>query len=463
MYLDYYKLAEQPFGVTPNPRYLYMSATHREAMASIYQGVIENRGFTAMIAHPGMGKTTLLFNLLQKAPASVKTVFLFQTQCGPCDLLRNMLADLGVVSDGQDMARMQAQLNEVLVEETKAGRRVVVVVDEAQNLSEAALEVLRVLSNFETSEEKLMHVILAGQPALAKKLASPNMIQLRQRVSIVARLVPFKAGEAREYIEYRLGVAGYGIPRALFSDRACNLIAVHSQGIPRNINNICFNAMALGCALNKKLIGQEVVREVLDDLNLEAIAKQLYAPLGKAETIKLAPPALPKSPVSWVRGAFMRGGIGITAIALYLSLFLVPCNFQETGELPDLATGDAMAGVPASSTPRRDIRADRGEVAPHGRGILQAAEPSPSSQTAGAPEQSLSVQLQAGETLYDICIRYFGRYNDKVLQEVGTLNPGLGDPKKIPVGQTVLLPVQQIAGVREQRDSSAPKLEENKQ
>jgi general secretion pathway protein A len=271
VFVEFYKLAEQPFGVTPDPRYLYLSRTHSEAMASVMYGVLENRGFTALIAHPGMGKTSLLFDLLEKIHVSARTVFLFQAQLSPCELLRSLLADLGIQDGGQDLAGMQLRLNDVLLRETGSGKKVVIVMDEAQALDEQVLEVLRMLSNFETSREKLIHVVLAGQPQLAERLASPSLTQLRQRISIVARLAPFDAAETRAYIEHRLRIAGHQGWRPIFSDHAYALIARHSQGIPRNINNLCFNAMSLGCALRQRIIRHGVIYEVLHDLDLRPL------------------------------------------------------------------------------------------------------------------------------------------------------------------------------------------------
>ena len=267
MVTDYYNLAEQPFGVTPDTRYLYLSPTHREALASLLYGVQSGRGFMSIIAKPGMGKTTLLFQLLQQLEHSARTVFLFQTLCSPEDLLRSLLHDLGTEAHG-DLPEMHSQLNECLLSESRRGRQVVVVIDEAQNLSDSALELLRMLSNFETPHKKLMQIILAGQPQLAEKLSSPNLVQLRQRISIVARLKPFAVDETNLYVAHRLRVAGYDFRAPLFTPRAAAKIAEHSEGIPRNINNICFNALSLGCASKRKPIDEEIIREVLDDLDL---------------------------------------------------------------------------------------------------------------------------------------------------------------------------------------------------
>ena len=272
MFLEYYGLGEQPFGVTPDPRFLYFGTSHREALASLYCGVENGRGFLALIAKPGMGKTTLLFQLLNKLRDSASTAFLFQTQCDSRQLLRSVLTDLGVeTSETDDLFHLQNQLNALLVRESQAGRRFVLVVDEAQTLDDAVLETLRMLSNFETPRAKLMQIILAGQPQLAVKLAGERMIQLRQRVSVFARLFPLSQTETVEYVQHRLAVAGHtGDP--LFSSHALELIASASEGIPRNINNLCFHALTLGFAQGQRRVGASMVREVLADLDLRTDA-----------------------------------------------------------------------------------------------------------------------------------------------------------------------------------------------
>jgi general secretion pathway protein A len=158
MFLEYYGLREQPFGVTPDPRFLYFGATHREALASLFYGIESGCGFLALIAPPGMGKTTLLFHLLEKLRSSAQTVFLFQTQCGSREMFRHLLNDLGIDSLEQDLAAMHESLNSVLLSNARKGRRVVLVIDEAQNLKDSVLETVRLLSDFETPQAKLLQI-----------------------------------------------------------------------------------------------------------------------------------------------------------------------------------------------------------------------------------------------------------------------------------------------------------------
>ena len=273
MFLEHFKLSVQPFGVTPDARFLYLSQTHREALASLLYGIHSGRGFTALIAAPGLGKTTLLFRLLDLVARNTTTAFLFRTFYAPEEFLRALLADLKIDEEG-DFSRMHATLNAYLLQESKNDRQVVVVIDEAQNLDERVLEMIRMLSNFETPGKKLMHIILSGQPQLAEKLASERLTQVRQRISILTGLAAFTAAETREYIEHRLRVAGAASGKPLFSDKAYAMIAEQSGGIPRNINNLCFNSMSLAWALRRPEVDVSMVQEAINDLDLTAIASR---------------------------------------------------------------------------------------------------------------------------------------------------------------------------------------------
>jgi len=276
MVLNYYNLREQPFGVTPDPRYLYFGPTHREAVASLAYGIQSGRGIMSLMASPGMGKTTVLNHLLEQFKSSARIVCLSRAIPHPEDVLRIVLRNLGEEGESSDFVLMDARLNELLLAEAKQGRKVILVIDEAQNLDEPALEQVRLLSNFETGTEKLIQIILAGQPQLREKLASPHLLQLRQRLSIMARLEPLNAQETLLYIAQRLRAAGHESTDPLFTSGAEALIAKSSAGIPRNINNICFNALSLGYVLKQNPIEQDAVKEVLIDLELGEAAMDVH-------------------------------------------------------------------------------------------------------------------------------------------------------------------------------------------
>jgi type II secretory pathway predicted ATPase ExeA len=291
LFLDYYGLNEQPFGVTPDLRFLYLGAQHRQALDVLNFGTELNRGFLTLIAKPGMGKTSLLFQYLEGLRDKARTAFLFQTDGDSIELMRYLLADLGLDGKGMDLPEMRAILSQVLMGEMQAGRRFVLVIDEAQNLDEKVLESIRLLSNFETPWMKLMHIVLAGQPQLAERLAKPSMTQLRQRVSFAIRLEPFTREEVDLYIDHRLWVAGYkGSP--LFSVGARALLAERSEGVPRIINNICFCAMSFAWAMKQKTVDREMMEEVLADLVPAHQAGRADFPIR----VKLSPEAKPNAP-----------------------------------------------------------------------------------------------------------------------------------------------------------------------
>jgi general secretion pathway protein A len=426
MILGFYRLNEQPFGVAPDPRFLYMSPTHREALASAVYGVTAGRGFTALIAKPGMGKTTLLFDLLNRVGKQVKSAFLFQMLCSPHDFLRSLLEDLKIEEYGGDLVDMQQKLNECLLRESSNGKQLVVVIDESQNLNESVLEMVRMLSNFETPREKLIHFILAGQPQLAEKLTSPSLTQLRQRISIIARLEPFTADETRHFIDHRLRVAGYDFTRPLFTKQAQAMIASYSEGIPRNINNVCFNAMSLGCVAKQKTIDADVIREVIHDLDVRFIfaapetaskSKKPKAPMPVCVSSEGSRPPLR----SWAK-RFASAVVLMAATAL--SGLLVPTAGNELNTFAS-ATGRTVrdsAVTPASFT-----------VAP------TQAHLTVSPSVAGAPQTSESnfIAVLPGQNLYRISLKIFGKYDQETLTTLRELNPWLTSARFIKPGQMI--------------------------
>jgi len=271
--LSFHGLRQQPFDVTPDPSYLYFSASHREALTSISEGVENFRGFMALIAEPGMGKTTLLNKLMEELSATARVVFLFQTQCTSSELLAFFLNELEVDHTGMDVVAMHRALNQVLLEEMLRGRRFVLIVDEAQNLQDSVLETIRLLSDFETAHSKLIQIVLAGQPQLADTLLRPSLVQLRQRIAILSSLQALDPLETVQYIEHRLRAAGWN-GHLIFTPEALELIAKLSAGVPRTINNLCFNALHKAFTRRQEIIDSGIVKEVSGKLNLEGIARR---------------------------------------------------------------------------------------------------------------------------------------------------------------------------------------------
>lgn len=268
MFLEYFRLREQPFGVTPDPRYLFPSPGHREALASLIYGIESNLGFGSLIAKPGMGKTTLLFHILEQYRQSSRTAFIFNTQCNSYDLLRALVKELDDQPVPQQSFELHERFKDILAGEARARRRVLVVIDEAQNLGDIVMETIRLLSNFESANFKLLHIVLAGQPELAAKLTRPELSQLQQRIPILTSLQQLSPDEIALYVEHRLHVAGY-CGKSLFTRQAMGEITCLSRGVPREINRLCFNCLSLAYASSKPVVDLPVIEEVAADLDLK--------------------------------------------------------------------------------------------------------------------------------------------------------------------------------------------------
>lgn len=433
MILEHFGLRQEPFGTTPDSRYLFESETHREALASLLYGIEAGRGFMALIAKPGMGKTTLLFRGLRTLRGKTKTVFLFQTISNSVDFLRALLADLGVRDLQRSFFELQATLNGILLEQARRGERLVVVIDETQNLDESVLEFVRMLSNFETQQEKLIQIILSGQPQLARKLASPSLVQLQQRISIVAQLRPLSEAETKDYIDHRLRVAGYNSKRPLFTPSALHLIADHSEGIPRNINNLCFNAMSLGFALKRKTIDVDILREVVADLDLGPLAKASVVVAEGNSGSTLGSTHLKKSTC---------GRSLLKAVAALFALFAILGVVSRSDSITTV-----MAGVVRD---HRNVR--QADVALKPAEIPRA--PAPASVTAitdgtsggdsidfrESGDSGRIIVVPPGATLYKICVQTMKSCHFRELSEIQRLNPWLTDLDHLESGRELRIP-----------------------
>ena len=463
MVLDYYKLEEQPFGVTPDSRYLFLSPSHREALASLIYGIESGCGFVSLIATPGSGKTTLLFEALNILRDKARIVFLFQTISTPLDLLRSLLSGLGVRELQGSLVEMQIRLKDILTEQYRLGKRVVLVVDEAQNLDDSVLELVRMLSNFETARDKLIQIILAGQPQLADNIGSPEFLQLRQRISIFARLKPLTVEETCLYIAHRLRVAGYNSDMPLFTRDALALIAQSSEGIPRNINNLCFNALSLGCALQQKPIDRDVVRQVIADLDIGPRRKGLPAPQVEQSGTEKDPAAALAANTPSVFAEWLPK----VAVAAVVLLAVSGTIFESQRWLGSKATAQSTPTVivkphqvaavqPAPSSislpdPARPIAApttslpDTTAPTPANRPTPIAIPGAPSSLIGDRTPRPLDTEgivlVAPGQTLMGICVEKFGTCTAELLQQIRQLNPSLNNPDHIETGQSIRIPV----------------------
>ncbi len=266
MYLTFFGFREKPFNLTPDPKFLYLNASYREALASLRYGINERKGFVSLIGEAGTGKTTLLRRLLAELGAEIRSVLILNPAVGFDELLAFILTDLGHVSEpGTPKLQLLQALNAELLDTLARGGNVVVLIDEAQDLSIQVLEELRLLSNLETAKEKILQFVIAGQPELDEMLARPELRQLRQRIAVPARLRPLGRGEVAAYVAARIAAAG-GDARGLLTASALRQLYGFSRGVPRLVNVACDSALVTAYAAGTRLVDRKIMREAIKDL-----------------------------------------------------------------------------------------------------------------------------------------------------------------------------------------------------
>jgi general secretion pathway protein A len=306
MYLKFYGLREAPFSPTPDPKFLFQSARHREALAQLLYGVRERKGFIVLTGEIGTGKTTLLRTLLERLDGQTPVAYVHNSALQIEGLLEYVLQDWGVKTIASSHAQRLFALNEFLIDQHREGRAPVLVIDEAQNLSVETLEAVRLLSNFETTNQKLMQILLVGQPELRDKLNVPELRQLKQRVGMRCHIGPLSPEETRLYIRHRLRIGGAS-DAGIFTDSAIQKITEYSHGTPRVINIVCDHCLLSGYADSKRRIDAPMVKEAIE--YLEEGEKSEWK---RSRAMRL----VPSTATIWAA----RGGVAVLVVLLALML-----------------------------------------------------------------------------------------------------------------------------------------------
>lgn len=268
MYTKFYGLKEKPFEITPDPKFLYLSESHKEALAHLTYAVRERKGFTVVTGEVGTGKTTLVQTILSRLDGTTKTAYLFNPLMGSTDFLHYICQDLGLKDQKKSKGQYLSQLHKFLLACYSRNENVVLIVDEAHKLDPKLLEEIRLLTNLETAKSKLLQVILIGQPELNDILEDPRFRQLKQRVSLRYHIQPLNKEDAQKYIKRRLRLAG-AFDHNIFTSKAIKEIYRYTKGIPRLINIVCDNALLIGYATDHKIIGYKIIQEVIKNLEGE--------------------------------------------------------------------------------------------------------------------------------------------------------------------------------------------------
>jgi type II secretory pathway predicted ATPase ExeA len=439
MYERHFGFTENPFRLTPDPHYLYLSEGHKEALASLIWGVQARTGFVAVLGEAGTGKTTLLRHLLGRIDQTVKTVNILNTNVAFEEMLDFVLRDLGIECAGPSKTEALEAFNHFVHAEFDAGRNVVILVDEAQNLSATALEELRLLSNFETTKVKLVQIILAGQPRLSAMLANSELQQIRQRLSLVCALDPLTPRDTAAYIAHRLRVAGYRGKR-LFTKRAAFAVWKHSHGIPRLINVICGNALIATYGAGRMRIGSRLVRAIATDLE---------------RALKVTLPRQPPPRWRWRMAAALTlilAGLGVEPLLSqhFTTIWRAPSQLTyESSSVPRnsrlapaesivdgaspvlLRTQDTSLDSPPARSPTRDYDSLLLQ-------LLRARVPEPLIRDPVPQLKRLTVR--PGDTLSSMATSVYGEASPLVLDLVMHANPELKSLDRISVGQQLVFP-----------------------
>jgi len=284
MYKSFFALKENPFNVNPDPRYLFLTKQIEEALSGLMYGIQTRKGFITLTGEVGTGKTTLVNRLLDWLHMRrTKTAFLFNSRMNSSQLFDFILAEFDIPCENKSKSQQLMKLNHWLLDRYRAGETAVLIVDEAQNLTFPVLEEIRLLTNLETSTEKLLQIVLSGQPELEDKLRLPQLRQLRQRITIRCRTMPMTNEQTHDYVQERLRIAGAPAESQIFSAKAMDAVYLYSMGIPRVINLLCEHALINSFVDQKLVIEAKVIEEVAREFQLDELEPTTPLATGKTD------------------------------------------------------------------------------------------------------------------------------------------------------------------------------------
>jgi general secretion pathway protein A len=422
MYNSYFGFLESPFSVTPDPRFFYTNPIYQEAYAILRYGIETKKGFIVITGEVGTGKTTLLRKLMRNLEDTVHSVFIFNTDLSFPELLQLILHDLGLAPKEASKVTMLQELNDYLIKQLKQGHTVATLIDEAQNLSDDALENLRLLSNLETDQEKLLQIVLMGQPELEAKLDQPKLRQLKQRVALQCRLAPLKDEEVGPYIDFRLSAVGFE-DKDLFHPDGIQQIAFYSKGIPRLINIICDNALLCAYARSKKIVSADMIKEVARDLRVGSEVQVTPAVVSKTEPEALIREAADGVPKHKVR-RMVRAGVGTLLVFLVfvaVASAIDPQNFLSITRI-------GLEGA------KHNLNQWALLVAP------QESVPKEASPVVEFKQKGQRVMVQHGANIYKIAGDAYGTNTALGMDLIKEFNPQIKNLNWVSAGQDLLLP-----------------------
>jgi general secretion pathway protein A len=410
VYTDFYNLKEKPFNLTPSPQFLYLGETHKEALSLLSYGVTESQGFVLLTGEVGTGKTTIVQTLLKNLDSAVHYVYLSNPPTlSVNDFLLYVSSGLGLQTKFKSKATFLIQFEGFLQRVQEQQKKVLLIVDEAQKLSFRILEELRLLSNMETADRKMIHIFLVGQPELNQKLRHAQCRPLLQRISIRYHIRPLNLAETEEYIKTRLQAAGARDSK-LFPKNVIEAIHTYAMGYPRMINILCDNALLLGYAREKKRITVSMIQECYNDLELP----ESFLQSDTNPTIQ----EIPQKAEFMKDKSYRRPA----ALAFLLCLLLMLSSVTDIGKR---YVHTAMLFYRSYSDP--DVSpAEKDRSGGAKRGDLQSGK--------------MVITIKPGDTLDKLSKEIYGSVNEKILASIQRENPEIKDINNLKVGQKIIFP-----------------------
>jgi general secretion pathway protein A len=429
MYNSYFGFSVSPFRVTPDPSLFYSNPVYEEAYANLRYGIEAKKGFIVITGEVGTGKTTLLRKLMtHTSEGIIHTVYVFNTYLNFIELLQVIHHDLGLGQKEANKVKLLQELNDFLITQLKDGNIVSVLVDEAQNLSDEALEGLRLLSNLETDQEKLIQIVLMGQPELQARLDQPTLRQLKQRVALQCRLLPLRHEEVNGYIDFRLRAAGY-MGKRLFHPDAYRQIAVASKGIPRLVNIICDNALLCAFGRSEKTISKDIINEVAGDLRLtrqpeviqtQSISRAIDTEPDANGPVGQAAAKLPQQKLKRLARFGLESCLVIVGLITVAS-FIDPRNFLvNAGRTLEIAKDNLNEWALFMSH----------HQTPPAKAIAQVE----------VETKEQRVIIPQGSSIYKIATEAYGTKNGLGMDLIKEFNPGIKSLARVSAGRALLLP-----------------------
>jgi general secretion pathway protein A len=428
MYQKFYNLTKEPFHITPDPQFLYLSESHKQALASMIYGIEKRKGFVAITGGVGVGKTTIVRAYLEKATGpDLKVIYVFHANITFKDLVKTMCREFGLELATNNLVEMVNGLHLALIELYRQGKTVVMIIDEAQNMPIETLENLRMLSNLETPTEKLIQVVLLGQIELDALLEKHELRQLKQRIAIRAHIAPLSAQDSRAYIEHRLSIAGLD-SSSIFDNKALDIIIKEASGVPRKLNILCDNALITGFGYQKSPVTARIAREVVSD----------FASPGKQAPLALAR--------RWRVAAMIVLGL---FLALLIAFFLSPYGNSLKEALGVAGLSPTRKPEPVRALVNRAPGEKARETASNAAAPVQQ-ESSVSQKAAVESKSNVKTKyktrvVQKGETLSNLVREAYridskAPLDDSLFELVKRHNPAITDSNLIIAGSVIQFP-----------------------